>query len=281
LEIDAKQLISSQASAPHWVEKDLPESPFVVVRRGLTTGQEIPIGVRGTQRNQRWAGFCHPKWIKSILTPSHLLSRAIPNSRADAIPALRALNLLKDRWVDFVLPWGPGGSVGFELATGNCVAKPESDLDIVIYAERRMTADEAKAVCDRAMNLPAVVDIRVETPLCGFSLREFASQNPAAILLRAPSGIVLGKDPWGADLGSVDSNLRNCIVDSPDQRSLDRKTSVAVSLRPRRVQFSSKKPHRVNKMYKSERELGPCSPASSASNERNDHGLGECSSFRK
>jgi phosphoribosyl-dephospho-CoA transferase len=170
-----------------------------VVRRGLTTEHDIPIGVRGTERNQRWAGFCHPKVAKSILTPPQLLGRTIPTSRADAIPALRALNLLKERWVDFVLPWGPGGSVGFELGTGNYVAKPESDLDIVVYAKRRMTAEETKSVCNRTMNLPAAIDIRVETPVCGFSLREFASQSLAAILLRAPSGIVLGKDPWVAD----------------------------------------------------------------------------------
>jgi phosphoribosyl-dephospho-CoA transferase len=206
LEIDAKQFISSQPSAPQWVEDNLRKTPFVVVRRGPVTGREIPIGVRGTERNQRWAGFC-PKFANSILTPQQLLSRAIPTSRADAIPALRALNLLKERWKDLVLPWGPGGSVGFEFASGRHVANPESDLDIVIYADRSMSAAEAKSLWDRAMNLPAVVDIRVETPVCGFSLKEFASQSLAAILLRAPGGIVLGTDPWGVELQSVDSNL--------------------------------------------------------------------------
>ena len=203
LEIDAKQFIFSHTSAPQWVEEDLPKIPFVVVRRGLATGQEIPIGVRGTERSQRWAAFCHPKLVKSILTPPQLLSRTIVTSRADAISALRALNLLKGRWKDLIPPWGPGGSIGFELASGSHVAKPESDLDIVIYGERRMTADEAKSVCDRAMHLPAAVDIRVESPVCGFSLREFAGQSPAAILLRAPSGIVLGRDPWSAELRST------------------------------------------------------------------------------
>jgi phosphoribosyl-dephospho-CoA transferase len=220
LEIDAKRLLASQASAPQWVEGELRGSPFAVVRRSPCPGHEIPIGVRGTGRNQRWAAFCHPKLVKSILTPSQLLSRAIRTSRTDAIPALRALNLLKERWMERVPPWGPGGSVGFELASGRHVATPESDLDIVLYAERRMTAEEAKSLCDRAMNLPAVVDIRVETPVCGFSLREFASQSPAAILLRAPSGIVLGRDPWGAELRSVGSNLRKCMFDSPNQRSM-------------------------------------------------------------
>lgn len=206
LEIDAKQLISSQPSAPQWVEDNLRKTPFVVVRRGPVTGREIPIGVRGTERNQRWAGFCHPKFVNSILTPQQLLSRAIPTSRANAIPALRALDVLKERWMESILPWGPGGSVGFELASGRHVATPESDLDIVIYAERRMTAEEAKSLCDRSMNLPAVVDIRVETPGCGFSLKEFAGRSPAAILLRVPRGIVLAKDPWGGEIGSMDPN---------------------------------------------------------------------------
>jgi phosphoribosyl-dephospho-CoA transferase len=206
LEIDAKQLISSQPSAPQWVEDNLRKTPFVVVRRGPVTGREIPIGVRGTERNQRWAAFCHSKLVNNILTPSQLLTRAIPTSRANAIPALRALDLLKERWMESVLPWGPGGSVGFELASGRHVATPESDLDIVIYAERRMTAEEAKSLCDRAMNLPVVVDIRVETPVCGFSLKEFADRSPAAILLRVPREFVLAKDPWGDEIGSMDPN---------------------------------------------------------------------------
>jgi len=206
LEIDAKGLISTYASVPDWVEEELRKSPFVVVRRGLATEQEISVGVRGTERNQRWAAFCHSKLVKSVLTPPQLLTRAIPTSRANAIPALRALHLLKERWMESVLPWGPGGSVAFELASCRHVATPESDLDIVIYAERRMTAEEAKSLCDRAMNLPAVVDIRVETPGCEFFLKEFAGRSPAAILLRVPRGIVLAKDPWGDEIGNMDPN---------------------------------------------------------------------------
>jgi phosphoribosyl-dephospho-CoA transferase len=206
LEIDAKQLFSSQVSAPKWVEGELRESPFAVVRRGLAPGNQISIGVRGTGRNQRWAAFCHPKFVKNILTPSQLLTRAIPISRANAIPALRALDLLKERWMENVLLWGPGGSVAFELASGRHVTTPESDLDIVIYTETRMTTDQAQSLCDRAMNLPAVVDIRVETPVCGFSLKEFAGGGRAAILLRVPRGIVLAKDPWGDEIGSMDPN---------------------------------------------------------------------------
>jgi phosphoribosyl-dephospho-CoA transferase len=200
LEIDAEQLICVDASAPKWVEEGLRKNPFVVVRRGLATEERIPIGVRGAERNQRWAAFCYPTLVKSIITPSQLLRCTVPTSRGNAIPSLRALALLKDRWRDLDRPWGPGGSVGFELATGSHVARLGSDLDIVIYAENRMMADEANSLCARAINLPVTVDIRVETPVCGFSLREFASESPAAILMRAPNGIILGTDPWDDEL---------------------------------------------------------------------------------
>jgi phosphoribosyl-dephospho-CoA transferase len=199
LAVDPKQLIESvykYSSVPEWVEERVRTTPFVVVRRGRATRHEIPIGVRGKERNQRWAASCHSKLVKSIITPSQLLTRPIPTSRVNARHALRTLDLLKEHWMGLDHPWGPGGSVGFELATGSHVVKPESDLDIVIYAERRITADEAKSLCARAMDLPATVDIRVETPVFGFSLGEFARQSPAAILLRAPSGVILGRNPW-------------------------------------------------------------------------------------
>jgi len=203
LVVDPKQLVEAvykYSSVPEWVEEQIRTTPFAVVRRGLSTEQKIPIGIRGKERNQRWAASCHPKLVKRIFAPSQLLTRPIPTSRANATPALRTLDLLKERWMDLDHPWGPGGSIGFELATGRHVVKPESDLDIVIYAERHITADEAKSLCDRAKDLPAMVDIRVETPVFGFSLREFASQSPTAILLRAPSGVILGRDPWGDEL---------------------------------------------------------------------------------
>jgi phosphoribosyl-dephospho-CoA transferase len=120
----------------------------------------------------------------------------ILGSRGEDIPALRSLYVLENRWIDLDRPWGPRGSVGFELATGSRVATPESDLDIVIYAEYPMTADEAKVLCAGAMNLPAAIDIRVETLRSGFSLREYACASPVPILLRTPGGAMLGRDPW-------------------------------------------------------------------------------------
>jgi phosphoribosyl-dephospho-CoA transferase len=200
LEIDAKRFLSCHASAPKWVGESLQRTPFVVVRRGLATEQTVPVGVRGADRNQRWAAMCPLRLVKSILTPPQLLERPVPKSREDAIPAFRALNLMKERWRDIGCPWGPGGSIGFELAAGEQIAKPESDLDLLIDAAERITQEKVKSLYAQTLNLPVAVDARVEAPLCGFSLKEFASRNSGKILLRTQNGITLGTDPWGHEV---------------------------------------------------------------------------------
>jgi len=204
LEVDANVFIAGNPSAPGWVDEALRKTPFVVVRRGQTTDQEIPIGVRGAERNQRWAAFCHPTSLKTVLTPPQLLTRTIPALGVDAAPALRALQVLKDRWMDLDHPWGPGGSVGFEVATGQRVVRPESDLDIVIYAKGKITKEQARSLQGRTTNLPVAVDIRVETLGCGFSLIEYARASAAGILLRTPVGLELSDDPWSYEFSMKD-----------------------------------------------------------------------------
>jgi phosphoribosyl-dephospho-CoA transferase len=200
LEIDGKRFISSQASPPEWVVEEMQRTPFAVVRRGLAPEQMIPVGVRGVQRNQRWASMCSLRLVKNVLSPPQFLSHSVPKWRDEAVPAFRALRIMKERWRDLNHSWGPGGSVGFELAAGRNVATPESDLDIVIYAAERITRDISKALHAQTLKLPAAVDVRVETPLCGFSLEEYAWRSPRGILLRAPTGIALGTDPWSDEV---------------------------------------------------------------------------------
>jgi phosphoribosyl-dephospho-CoA transferase len=114
-------------------------------------------------------------------------------------PALRALQKMRERWVDLASSWGPGGSVGFELASGRPITTEASDLDLVIRAPRRIAVEEARYLLDRTLGLEAKVDVRVETPLCGFALEEYALASPR-ILLRYAEGVRLGKDPWQVEL---------------------------------------------------------------------------------
>jgi phosphoribosyl-dephospho-CoA transferase len=149
--------------------------------------------VRGDSRSERWATSCEKSLAREILRPEELLLR---DCAARRTPALRALQETSERWADLTLPWGPGGSVGFELATGRKVTTEASDLDLVIRAQQRITVDEASLLLTRTVGLEAKVDVRVETPVCGFSLEEYVSASSAKILLRYPDGARLGEDPW-------------------------------------------------------------------------------------
>jgi phosphoribosyl-dephospho-CoA transferase len=103
---------------------------------------------------------------------------------------------MQERWLGLTLPWGPAGSVGFEIATGRSVTTEESDLDLVIRAKQRIDREEANLLLDSTLGLESKIDVRVETPLCGFSLAEHVSASSTKILLRHPGGVRLGEDPW-------------------------------------------------------------------------------------
>ena len=181
---------------PDWAEEHVRAVPYGVIRRGLFGKECLPIGVRGLQRNKRWATSCSFDAIRNVIRPAQLLGGISSPSRVKEFSAFRSLELLRARWSDLNEPWGPGGSVGFELATGRKVVKAGSDLDIVIRAAKPITYERAKILCAQTMDLPAVVDIRVETPVAGFCLKEYAQKDRAKILLRTPEGTVLGRDPW-------------------------------------------------------------------------------------
>ena len=154
----------------------------------------IAIGVRGHSRSERWAAFCEKSLVRKIVRPEELLDRTSNDVRR--MPALRTLQEMSERWAELALPWGPGGSVGFELASGRKATTEASDLDLIIRAQQRITVEEARFLLDRTLGLEAKVDVRVETPVCGFSLDEYVSAFSAKILLRYPDGVRLGEDPW-------------------------------------------------------------------------------------
>jgi phosphoribosyl-dephospho-CoA transferase len=75
------------------------------------------------------------------------------------------------------------------------VTTQASDLDLVIRASQRIGGEEARFLLDRTLGLETKVDVRVETPVCGFSLEDYVTAS-AKILLRYADGVRLGVDPW-------------------------------------------------------------------------------------
>jgi phosphoribosyl-dephospho-CoA transferase len=194
---------SFDVSIPASVRRELEETNFVVVRRGVVTENWVPIGIRGHERSQRWAAW-YPRYaIQGIIEPMDLLTQVDPLNDRDVSPAYRAFRSLRNAWQSFTYPWGPAGSLGFEVATGKRATTMRSDLDIVIYADEPLSRRDAQRLLAAADDLEVTVDIRVETPTCGFSLTEYATSPTKTILLRTLAGPVLGTDPWDENISNT------------------------------------------------------------------------------
>ena len=123
--------------------------------------------------------------------------------RKDAIPALAALDRIAPLLVRRGYHWGPGGSVGFEIASGIATATALSDLDLILRQDRRLEpnkAGELLAALAKAA-APARIDVMLETPGGGVALADFAAM-PGQVLVRTPDGSRLSADPWMVDAES-------------------------------------------------------------------------------
>jgi phosphoribosyl-dephospho-CoA transferase len=197
LQLAHSRLDKADQPQPHWVDDALQQCAWVVVRRDMMLGSQIPVGIRGSERSQRWACFVASKLVVSALAPHQLRSGTAIKNRL-MLPALRALAILENEWSDLPMQWGPGGSVGYELATGVPMVSRASDLDIAIGALRPIERDTARTLLATTLALPGPVDVRVETSACGFSLREYAA-GATKLLVRTSAGGRLVQDPWSLE----------------------------------------------------------------------------------
>lgn len=195
LQLDRGSFDPDRIAAPDWAKETLRVCPWLVVRRAEAPEAHVAVGVRGTLRSERWGWFIRKDMICKIIRPAQLLELVQSSALSPRTPPFTALKQLIELWRDFSLPWGPIGSVGFELATGCPVTNGRSDLDIAIRTDERISVEQARWLWERTTGLQAKLDIRVETPGCGFSLQEYASAS-SAMLLRYPDGVRIGLDPW-------------------------------------------------------------------------------------
>jgi len=171
------------------------QRPWVVVRRGHISDGLIPVGVRGSQRHERCAGFTRLSEVVETRRPDQLRPMLAEDSRL-AFQAFQTLSYLESHLAGLDRSWGPGGSVGYELASGIPAVRDDSDLDLILFAPTKLDITEAQDLWRMISSAPGKVDALVETPFCGFSLQEFATISPCKILLRTSDSRILGSNPW-------------------------------------------------------------------------------------
>jgi phosphoribosyl-dephospho-CoA transferase len=203
-------VLKADAQVPAWVELALRRTPWVVVRRGHIRDGMIPVGVRGPVREQRFGAFLAVVDIADQVTPEDLTNSryVIERKPKPAVQALVALEQVASILMQHGYRWGPGGSVGFEIATGVTTATFSSDLDLILRQDQRLQPGEAiDLLADLAeAAMPARVDVMLETPHGGVSLADLAMM-PRRVLVRTPDGARLAADPWTVDPDAVESAL--------------------------------------------------------------------------
>jgi phosphoribosyl-dephospho-CoA transferase len=181
-------------SLPAWAEAALARAPWVVVRRAGSREGLIPVGVRGATRAERLAAWLPPRAVLECLTPPQLAARAGWRGGAcvAALAALEAVGALMRR---HLLPWGPCGSVGFELASGIASATVDSDLDLMVETRLPLPPAVASELHAGLGLLPVRVDALLEGPRGAVALEEYAAAR-APYLMRTTEGPRLVDDPW-------------------------------------------------------------------------------------
>jgi phosphoribosyl-dephospho-CoA transferase len=192
-----------ESGAPDWAAEALRRAPWVVVRRPLPRDGSLPVGVRGSKRSQRAAAWLAVDAVRECITPQMQAAQHVWRQRRDfaATPAVAALEQVAAILDDHGMAgcWGPGGSVGFELASGLPSTTPESDLDIVLSAVASMARADAARLHAELSALAVRIDVLLETPNGAVVLAEYA-RNADATLLRSAQGPRLVRDPWSAHL---------------------------------------------------------------------------------
>jgi phosphoribosyl-dephospho-CoA transferase len=190
-----------EGSRPDWALAALQLAPWAVVRRPAPRLESWPVGIRGGSRAQRCAAWLPRHAIQECVTPQVLAAqrawRQCPGAAAspavavlDAVAAILAAHGFAGRW-------GPGGSVGFELASGVASTTRDSDLDLVLSADEQLARTDANRLHADLSTLPVRIDLLLETPNGAAALAEYA-HGAGAVLLRSAQGPRLVRDPWSA-----------------------------------------------------------------------------------
>ncbi|AET60948.1 phosphoribosyl-dephospho-CoA transferase [Paenibacillus terrae HPL-003] len=181
-----------------WVTASLRRTPFVVIRRAEPSADGcIPVGIRGTERNQREAALLDPEGVCQLVSPYAIAERQMWNSLSATRrqqPVLQVMDLLAEIMLDW--RWGPVGSAGFEIVTQYPAVKETSDLDLVIDGSEVIDYAAAERLMHKLEHLDVRIDIQLETRDGAYVLREILERRASSVVLRTSSGPKLVRNPW-------------------------------------------------------------------------------------
>lgn len=179
------------ADAPAWVIESVLAGQPVVVRRALSAAGQVAVGVRGCQREQRYAASMAIRSITRRVTPEAL--RHVVSDRD--LPVVKALAQLRPMLDSGGWLWGVSGSAGFELASGFAALHEGSDLDLILRTPQPLSRTHAQTLLATLDTAMCVVDMQLQTPFGAVALREWAGSSNRVLLKNAAEACLV-LDPW-------------------------------------------------------------------------------------
>lgn len=180
-------------ATPAW----LAVAPVVVRRATPADVHDLPVGLRGATRSDRCAANVRDYHVLRACTPETVAGRATTSLivRNSTFACLRTLARLAPALDAAGLAWGVTGSVGFTLASGAHVLRPDSDLDLLVRAPVPAHRAVLRVIAALVSAQTARVDIQVETQMGAFALQEWM-RTGGPVLLKTNCGAVLSEDAW-------------------------------------------------------------------------------------
>jgi phosphoribosyl-dephospho-CoA transferase len=190
--------VRADGPLPAWATDEwLRRAPLVVRREHCDAGAALPVGLRGATRSERCKAYLERGALLRRVTPEALAAdagwRRLPAGRCAALEALAALAPQLDA---SGLAWGPTGGVGFALASGLPVLRPDSDLDLLVRAPQPLDGAERAALLALGRYDACRIDLQIDTGHGAFALAEWAAGG--RVLLKTNHGPLLCDDPWQA-----------------------------------------------------------------------------------
>ncbi|EPH97701.1 malonate decarboxylase holo-[acyl-carrier-protein] synthase [Enterococcus faecalis 13-SD-W-01] len=177
---------------PEWLK--LSQQVYGVVRRSEPSDPAfLPIGLRGSARNQRFALEILSDSIQKVIHPWTIIDQeSFREKEIASFPAYQQFHAARDILSGY--KWGVGGSLGFELASGIQAVKETSDFDLLLYADS--PAGLPLQAIQSHSDFFEQFDTQVITSKGGFSLKEYLRTPEKKILLKTTTGPKLTKEIW-------------------------------------------------------------------------------------
>ncbi|WP_408010102.1 malonate decarboxylase holo-ACP synthase [Pseudalkalibacillus sp. A8] len=188
LKIKEGNHLIEKENLPGWLSPYVSDVRYVVVRRAPIIDREIPIGIRGKTRTERFGTFIPIGDVIERITPEQLAKGQIWKTYPfyERYDVFQALDLVESVLQQYQLSWGPTGSVGFELASGQPTITETSDLDIIIRTND-IPIDAAREIVSAFEEANVRIDPLVEMQDGAISLIEYSKGQPP-ILIRTTDG---------------------------------------------------------------------------------------------